>query len=47
MTGNEIGVEGVKALSEMMKKNTTLISLILSGLEKGKGKDKKQEMKDE
>ena len=34
MTGNEIGVEGAKALSEMMKVNTTLTSLkLLSGEE--------------
>ena len=29
MTGNEIGDEGAKALSEMMKVNTTLTSLNL------------------
>ena len=29
MTGNEIGVEGAKAMSEMLKVNTTLTSLIL------------------
>ena len=31
MTDNDIGVEGTKALSEMLKKNTTLTSLDLSG----------------
>ena len=30
MTGNEIGVEGAKSMSEMMKVNTTLTSLDLS-----------------
>ena len=43
MTGNNIGVKGTKAISEMMKLNTTLTSLDLSGEEKGKEKEKKQE----
>ena len=31
MTGNKIGVEGAKALSEMLKVNTTLTELYLEG----------------
>ena len=45
MTDNEIGVEGAKALSEMMKVNTTLTSLDLGGEEEEKGKEKEQEKK--
>ena len=33
MTGNEIGDEGAKAMSEMLKVNTTLTSLNLEGAE--------------
>ena len=33
MTGNEIGDEGAKAMSEMLKVNTTLTSLSLGGEE--------------
>ena len=44
MTGNGIGVEGAKALSEMLKKNTTLTTLSLGGEEEGrKEKRKKRE----
>ena len=43
MTGNKIGVEGAKTLSEMMKSNTTMASLNLSCEEKRKkGKRKKK-----
>ena len=47
MTGNGIGEEGAKALSEMLKENTTLTSLDLSGEEeerkrKDKGKEKEE-----
>ena len=42
MTGNRIGDEGAKAMSEMLKVNTTLTTLNLSSEEarkqKGKGK---------
>ena len=36
MTGNRIGVEGAKAMSEMMKVNTTLTSLYLASEEERK-----------
>ena len=43
MTGNGIGDEGAKSMSEMMKVNTTLTSLDLSGEEeRKKGKRKKK-----
>ena len=42
MTGNEIGVEGAKAMSEMMKANTTLTSLDLRSEENKKKKVKKR-----
>ena len=45
MTDNEIGVEGAKSMSEMIRVNTTLTSLDLSGVEEGKGKEKEQEIK--
>ena len=35
MTDNEIGDEGTKSMSEMLKTNTTLTSLNLGGEEKG------------
>ena len=48
MTGNKIGVEGAKAMSEMLKKNTTLTSLDLhSEEEERKEKKKKREKKNE
>ena len=40
MTGNEIGVEGAKAMSEMLKVNTTLTSLFLIGEKGNKDKEK-------
>ena len=43
MTDNEIGVEGAKALSEMLKVNTTLTKLDLESEEKRKEKRKKRE----
>ena len=43
MTGNEIGVEGAKTMSEMLKVNTTLTSLDLGREEeKRKGKEKEK-----
>ena len=45
MTDNEIGDEGAKALSEMLKVNTTLTSLDLSGEEERKGKEKEKREK--
>ena len=45
MTGNKIGVEGAKAMNEMLKVNTTLKSLILGSEEEGrkeKGKEKEK-----
>ena len=36
MTGNGIGIEGAKSMSEALKSNTTLTSLNLSGEEEGK-----------
>ena len=43
MTGNGIGDEGAKSMSEMMKVNTTLTSLDLScEEERKKGKRKKK-----
>ena len=38
MTGNGIGVEGTKSLSETLKVNTTLTSLDLRGEKEGKRK---------
>ena len=44
MTGNNIGDEGAKATSEMLKVNTTLTTLYLScEEEERKGKRKKRE----
>ena len=42
MSGNEIGVEGAKAMSEMLKVNTTLTSLDLTGEEEER-KEKRKE----
>ena len=36
MTGNEIGVEGAKAMSKILKVNATLTSLNLGGEERRK-----------
>ena len=49
MTDNEIGEEGAKSMSEMMKVNTTLTSLNLRGEEerkKGKKQEKRKRMND-
>ena len=36
MTGNRIGVEGTKSMSEILEMNTTLTSLNLDGVEERK-----------
>ena len=41
MTDNNIGVEGAKSMSEMLKTNTTLTSLNLSGEDEGKTEKEK------
>lgn len=43
MTGNEIGVEGAKSMSDVLKVNTTLNELLLCCEEERKGKEKEQE----
>ena len=43
MTGNEIRDEGAKAMSEMLKVNTTLTELGLGGEEERKEKEKEIE----
>ena len=43
MTGNKIGDEGAKALSEMLKVNTTLTSLKLCGEKERREKKKRKE----
>ena len=47
MTGNEIGDEGAKAMSEMLKVNTTLASLSLGGEEEERRKKEKEKRKEE
>ena len=42
MTGNEIGDEGAKAMSEMMKVNSTLTELYLDGEEERKEMEEKE-----
>ena len=42
MTGNNIGYEGAKSMSEMLKVNTTLISLGLACEEERKEKVKEK-----
>ena len=42
MTGNGIGDEGAKAMSEMLKVNTTLTTLNLGGEEERKDKRKRK-----
>ena len=42
MTGNRIGVEEAKAVSEMLMTNTTLTSLNLRGEEEGKMRKRKR-----
>ena len=44
MTGNEIGAEGAKALSETLKMNTRLRSLNLESEEERKEKEKRDKM---
>ena len=46
MTDNEIGVEGAKSLSEILKVNTTLTTLNLRSEEERKEKEKRKK-KDE
>ena len=41
MTDNDIGVEGAKSMSEILKINTTLTSLILGRDKEGKKEKKK------
>ena len=43
MTDNGIGVEGAKAMSEMLKTNTTLKELGLSGEKERKERERKEE----
>ena len=43
MTGNKIGVEGVKAMSELFQMNTTLTTLNLWSQRKRRGTRKKRE----
>ena len=47
MTDNEIGDEGAKSMSEMLKLNTTLTSLDLGCEEEGRMEREKREMMDE
>ena len=50
MTGNRIGVEGAKSMSETLKVNTTLTSLNLCGEKeekKGKGKEQREVRKND
>ena len=47
MTGNKIGDEGTKAISEMMKENTTLTSLDLESEGKEKAKSKRPRTRNE
>ena len=42
MTGNRIGNEGAKAMSEMMKVNSTLTELNLDGEEERKEREEKE-----
>ena len=49
MTGNRIGAEGAKAMSEMLKVNTTLTSLNLYGKEereRERERERKRRMND-
>ena len=43
MTENRIGVEGAKAMSEMMKVNSTLTTLYLRGEEERKERRQRKE----
>ena len=42
MTGNKVGDEGAKAMSEMMKVNTSLTTLDLYGEEERKDREEKE-----
>ena len=42
MTGNEIGDKGAKAIIAVLKVNTTLTSLNLSGEEEGKKRERER-----
>ena len=42
MTGNEIGDEGAKSMSEMMKVNSTLTTLNLGGEEERKEREERK-----
>ena len=46
MTGNNIGDEGAKSMSEMLKSNTTLTSLDLASEEEEKRRKRKRGMMD-
>ena len=46
MTGNDIGDEGAKAMSEMLKVNSTLTSLNLWSEEERKEKEKERRVND-
>ena len=43
MTGNGIGIEGAKSMSEALKTNTTLTSLNLCGEEEEREKERERE----
>ena len=43
MTGNRVGVEGTKSMSEMLKVNTALTSLDLGGEDERKKNEEKKE----
>ena len=45
MTGNRIGIEGAKAMSSMLKVNTTLTTLNLEGDEKRREEERKRKKK--
>ena len=47
MTVNKIGDEGAKALSEMLKVNTTVTSLDLGGEEEERSEKRKKKRKEE
>ena len=48
MTGNGIGIEGAKSMSEALKSNTTLTSLNLCGEEEEREREReKREMMNE
>ena len=47
MTGNEIGVEGAKTMSEMLKVNTTLTTLDLGGEEERKERRERSRIRQE